>query len=156
MSWELTIVNASDRARPLGSQEALRKVFSSALPGVSWELAPGPSPAAIEQMPDELREHFLKHQPQLNAGFESGDLSIQFYTTDSPVIQEVGVEVRGRGNPIPALAALCTSNGWAAIENMTALPIDLSAADSADWKEFERWRDRAIESLASPGRCNGQ
>ena len=150
MPWELTIVNARDRSKPLGQRTDVIARVAAALPGVVLEEAPGPGPEMIAQMPPSLREHFMRPR-QLHADFDGGDFSIQFYSENEPRIKALGVEVRGEGNPVPPLAALCEPNGWAVINNADDTFVDLAATNSAEWEKFRAWRDRAVESLKSGG-----
>lgn len=146
MPWELTIVNAKDRNKPLGERADVIARVTAALPGVVLQEAPGPDPQMIAQMPPSLREHFMRPR-QLNADFEGGDFSIQFYSANEPQIKALGVEVRGDGNPVPSLAALCESNDWVAIDNADQTVVDLTAKNSPEWEKFRTWRDNASQSL---------
>ena len=150
MPWELTIVDAKDRSKPLGERAGVIARIAAALPGVVLEEAPGPGPEMIAQMPPILREHFMRPR-QLNADFKGGDFSIQFFAENEPHIKALGVEVRGEGNPVPSLAALCELNGWAVINNADDTVVDLAATNSAEWEKFRAWRDKAVESLKSDG-----
>src|SRR5687767_3959544 len=142
MPWELTIVNAEDRRQPLGERADVIGRVAAALPGVVLQEAPGPTPEMIAQMPPSLREHFMRPR-QLNADFEGGDFSIQFYAGNEPEIKVLGAEVRGEGTPIPWLAALCEPNGWAVINDADDNVVDLVAKNSAEWEKFLAWRDEA-------------
>jgi hypothetical protein len=148
MSWELTIVNAQDRRKPLGQRADVIARIAAALPGVVLQEAPGPDPEMIAQMPPILREHFMQPR-QLNGDFEGSDFSIQFYAEDQPQIQTIGAEVHGEGNPIPSLAALCKPNGWAVINNTDDTLLDLTEKNSPEWEAFRAWRDKAVASLKS-------
>jgi hypothetical protein len=150
MPWELTIVNGKDRQQPLGERDDVIARVAAALPGAVLQPAPGPGPEIIAQMPEVLREHFSRRR-QLNAEFEGGEFSIQFYAGDRSQIESIGVEVRGNGNPMPALAALCQPNGWAVINNADDTALDLAATDSSEWETFRAWRDGAIARLKSDG-----
>ena len=150
MPWELTIVNAKDRSKPLGERADVIARVAAALPGVVLQEAPGPDAEMIAQMPPSLREHFMRPR-QLNADFEGNDFSIQFYAENEPQIRALGAEVRGEGNPIPPLAALCGANGWAVINIANDTVVDLAARTSPELEKFRAWRDRAVESLKSDG-----
>lgn len=150
MPWELTIVNAKDRSKPLGERSDVIARITEALPGVVLQEAPSPDPEMIAQMPQILREHFMRPR-QLNADFEGGDFSIQFYAENEPQIKALGVEVRGEGNPVPSLAAICEPNGWVAINNADQTVLDVAAKNSPEWEKFRAWRDKALESLKTDG-----
>jgi hypothetical protein len=143
MPWEVTIVNATDRSKSLGSRAGVVARFAGALPGVYLEPAPGPSPEWIAQMPAVMQEHF-KRPRQLNAIFEGRDFSIEFYANDEATIDAVGAEIRGNGNPVPALSALCIPNGWAVVNAADGAAVDLSSEESPVWAEFRAWRDEWV------------
>ncbi|HEX5445729.1 MAG TPA: hypothetical protein VFW87_18015 [Pirellulales bacterium] len=150
MPWELTIINARDRREPLGERDEIIARFASALPGVILQPAARPSPELIAQMPEILRERF-KRKPQLTADFEGSDFSIQFYAEDRPRIEAVGAEVRGNGNPVPALAALCEDNEWAVVNVADGALLDLAAEDAPGWSAFRAWRDQALAAIKPAG-----
>jgi hypothetical protein len=60
-------------------------------------------------------------------------------------------EVRGNGNPLPVIAALCRPNEWVAIDDASRQPVDLDGADAAGWEAFRAYRDRVINSLEESG-----
>lgn len=150
MPWDLTIVNAKDRQEPLGERDEVIARFAAALPGVILQAAPRPSAEHIAQLPESLRRHAMR-KPQLNADFEDDALSIQFYAQDRPHIDAIGAEVRGNGNPIPALAALCLPNGWSAVNLADGALVDLTAKDAPEWSAFRAWRDEALAAIKSAG-----
>jgi hypothetical protein len=113
--WDISIINGTvEQPKPLGSRKDVIAAFAESLPGVSLERVPAPPPEILDQMSAIVRESLLR--PNLEADFETDDLSIRFYTTDEPVLQWVNCEVRGNGDPIPALAALCLDRGWSVID----------------------------------------
>jgi hypothetical protein len=146
MPWDITIVNAKDRRMPLGAREEVIARFAAALPGVVLQLAPGPSPEIVAQMPEVLREHFNRPRP-LNAELITDEYSIHFFTDNQPEIDSIGAEVRGNGNPLPALAALCQPNGWAVVNDADGNEVELASASAEQWDQFRQWRDKAINSL---------
>ena len=148
MPWEITIINGTPEARkPLGSRDDVIAAIAEALPGVLLQQPPGPPPEWLQQMPPAVRDAVLR--PKLEADFEAGDFSIQFYTSDEPVVHWVNGEVRGDGNPLPALAAICAKTRWSVIDAAQKSVIDLSSRDGApEWEQFRRWRDRAIRQIA--------
>lgn len=97
-----------------------------------------------------LRETMLL--PKLEADFEMGDLSIQFYAADELVLHCVNGEVRGNGDPIPVLASLCQGRGWSVIDASDSSIVNLaSASESAGWERFRKWRDQALLKGAARG-----
>jgi hypothetical protein len=153
MPWDITILADPARRNPLGNRDDVIAKFAAVFPGVTLQQPPVPSDEWLAMMPEILRENFLR--PKLAADVVAGDVSIQFYAGGGPVIESLGVEVRGDGNPIPALAALCVPNGWIAMNTADDSVIDLSADGSPAWDRFREYRDRAIESLRNPGKAPG-
>jgi hypothetical protein len=151
MPWEIRIVNGTaDAPIPLGTREEVIAAFAEALPGLTLAPPPPPPPEFLEAMPAALREIILR--PKLEASFEAADLSIQFYADDAPLLHWVGGEVRGNGDPRPALASICAKRGWSALDISTASKLDLSPrGDAPGWKRFQEWRDRAIREIGTGG-----
>jgi hypothetical protein len=149
--WEIRIVNGSlDAPRPLGTREDVIAAFAEALPGVALAPPPAPAPEFVEQMPPGLREILLR--PKLEADFAAEDISIQFYADDAPQLDWVGGEVRGDGDPRPALAAICGKRGWSVFDVAANALLDLSSRDDArGWEQFRKWRDRAIREIGAGG-----
>ena len=154
MPWEITIINGTPQERePLGSREDVIAVIAEALPGVLLRQPPVPPPEWLEQMPPAVRDAVLR--PKLEADFEGDDFSIQFYTSDDPVVQWVNGEVRGNGDPLPALAAICAKTGWSVMDAADKSVVDLSSRDGApEWERFRQWRDRAIRQIADGERSS--
>lgn len=144
MPWEISIINGTlENPKPLGSRQDVITAFADSLPGVALQRRPAPPPEILDQMPPVVREAMLR--PSLEADFESEDLSIQFYANDEPTLHWVNGEVRGDGDPIPALAALCLNRGWSVIDSSDRSIVDLSSASgSSGWGLFCKWRDRVI------------
>lgn len=151
MPWEISIINGTSENRmPLGPREDVIAAFADSLPGVQLQRRPTPPPELLEQMPVVVREAVLR--PSLEADFESGDLSIQFYTNDEPILNWVNGEVRGNGDPIPALAALCLSRGWSVLDSSNRSVVDIaSAIGSSGWERFCKWRDKVIFEARQTG-----
>jgi len=94
-------------------------------------------------MSPEIRESMC--QPTLVGDFESDDLSMQLSANDAPILFWVNGEVRGNGDPIPALEALCLSRGWSVIDSCNKSMVDLtSTSGSPGWERFRTWRDKAF------------
>jgi hypothetical protein len=98
-------------------------------------------------MPDVLQEHFRNRAPRIEGIFTMDSLVIQFYAKDESVLYAMNAEVRGRGNPIPALSAICAPRGWVVVDDSQQSVVDLSAATSPEWTQFQRYRDNAIASI---------
>jgi hypothetical protein len=148
MPWDVTIVASEDRSKPLGERDDVIARVGKSLPGVVLQQPPGPPPEMLAQMPEVIRQNFLR--PKLEAGFEGEGFSIQFYAEDS-TLHSIGAEVRGEGNPLPALAALCVPNGWIVVDAGDKSVVDLSSGASPEWERFRKWRDGAIASMSGGG-----
>jgi len=144
MPWEISIINGTvEDPKPLGSRDDVIAAFADSLPGVVLQRRPAPPPEILDQMPQVVREAMLR--PSLGADFEIDDLSIQFYTNDEPTLRWVNGEVRGNGDPIPVLAALCTSRGWSVMDSSDKSIVNLSSAsETRGWERFRKWRDKVI------------
>lgn len=143
MPWEISIINGTVEAPlPLGSREDVIAAFAESLPGVSLQRSPAPPAEILDQMPLCVREAMLR--PSLEAEFDTDDLSIQFHTNDDPVLLWVNADVRGNGNPIPPLAALCQDRGWSVIDQADKSTVGLASSDAPAWERFRKWRDIAI------------
>ena len=147
MPWEITIINGTPEARqPLGTREDVVAAIAEALPGALLQQPPVPSPELLQHMPPAVRDAVLR--PKLEADFEADDFSIQFYTSDEPIVHWVNGEVRGNGDPLPALAAICAKTGWSVIDAAEKSVVDLRSRDGApQWERFRQWRDRSIEQI---------
>ena len=148
MPWDIIIVNGSREDHPpLGDRETVIAHISSAVPGLELCQPPRPPEQVLQMMPDAVRQSMLR--PRLEAEYEANDLSIQFYCTDEPVIRSINAEVRGNGNPVPILAAICTPRGWSVIDVSGNSVVDLTKAEANAWDRFRKWRDRAIDTLTN-------
>lgn len=144
MPWEISIINGTtEDPKSLGTREDVIAAFAQSLPGVLLQRRPTPPPEILDQMPPFVRESMLL--PKLEADFEMGDLSIQFYANDDPVLQWVNGEVRGNDDPIPVLASLCLGRGWSVMDSSDKSIVNLaSASESSGWDRFRKWRDKVI------------
>jgi hypothetical protein len=154
MPWEVTI--SSPHGEPLGDRDAVVKRISTAVPNIMWieeppllerikDMPDHPFHALIPTWPEETRTSFSR--AKLLAELDAEDLSIQLYGFETQPIASLNVEVRGAGNPVPALAALCIPNGWIAIECAHGTLVDLRSNAASGWEAFGEYRDRAIGSI---------
>lgn len=146
MPWDITIIRGTVADRqPLGTQEEVLAAFAESLQ-LEFEQPGSPPQALLEIMPPSVREAMVRKR--LAADFEAGDLSIQFYASDEPILDCVNAEVRGNGDPLPALAAVCVKQGWSVIDCTTNTLLDLtSVAGSPAWERFCTWRDQALDQI---------
>ena len=149
MPWDVTIVASEDRRKPLGERDDVIARVGKALPGVVLQQPPGPPPEMLAQMPGGVRQTFMR--PKLEADFEGEGFSIQFYAADLLTLHSIGAEVRGEGNPLPTLAAVCVPNGWMVIDAGDNSVVDLSSGSSQEWERFRKWRDGTITLMKGGG-----
>jgi hypothetical protein len=151
MPWEITIRQADNG--PLGDLSATRKKIMTALPATQFYREPsGPEKIAAAAakgivFPDVIRKHLEQRPATEQALFEGDGYSIELYGFEGQPLQMLLLEVRGDGNPMPALAAICRPNGWIVIDNASGKPVDLDAVTAAAWDAFQAFRDRAIRSI---------
>jgi hypothetical protein len=156
MPWEVTIRRAD--SAPLGDLATVREQISTALPGVQFHRQPSGQEkiAAARAMgvefPDIMRQHLEQLPATEQAEFEGDRLSLVLYGLDAQPLTALRAEVRGNGNPVPVLTALCVPNAWVAVDDATGNPIDLTGP-AAGWESFRAYRDSAVRSLkAADGR----
>ena len=154
MPWELTIRAPSDE--PLGDRETVVKRIAAAVPAIRW-IEELPLLEQIKDMPDhpfhaliptwleETRARFA--QSKLLGNFETPEFSVQLYGLEAKPIPSVCVEVRGNGNPLPFLAAICKPNGWFATDDRDGQPVDLNVESSKGWEWFRDYRNRVVRSV---------
>ena len=154
MPWELTIRTRT--GDPLGEREAVVKLISAAVPGMNWideppllerirDMPDHPFHALIPTWPEETRASFARSR--LLGDFDAGEFSVRLYGFEAQPIAAVYVEVRGNGNPVPLLAAICIPNGWVAIDGTDGQPVDLAGEAANGWARFREYRDDAVRSL---------
>jgi hypothetical protein len=151
MPWELTI-RSSDNAA-LGDTATVREKITAAIPGIQFHVEPsGPEKiiaarAMGVEFPDFVRKHMESSPARLEALFEGDAFIMEMYGFDSQPVSMFYVDIRGNGNPMPALAALCVPNGWAAIENASGQPLNLTGSTASVWQSFRKYRDGAVSSI---------
>jgi hypothetical protein len=160
MPWELTIIkiNPNDASRMvLGEKETLRAIISKSLAGTEWRDGP-PQREMVELleksgMSSETIE--IIKRPKLKGVFEGPNFSLEFYGFESQPITEFGIDVRGNGDPLPALAALCKDHQWTPLDPQ-GIPIDLGSMDASSWESFKSYRDRAIAQVLNDNRKSSE
>jgi hypothetical protein len=117
MGWELSIRgNSSTAPQALGARQAVCEHFEVRLTGL--KLNPWPQ-AFADHMKAKLAALGVPCVPRLEGNYNAGDLSIEFSCADAETILEMSANVRGNGNPLPALRALCAGTSWVVIEDAT-------------------------------------
>ena len=156
MPWEVTIRGADDK--PLGDRASVVKLISTAVPAMEWYEEP-PLLERIKDMPDhpfhaliptwteETRASFTRSK--LYGDLDAGEFSIRLYGFESQPIASVCAEIRGNGNPVPLLAAICNLNGWFATDDRDGQRIDLGSESAKGWESFREYRNQVIRGAAS-------
>ena len=144
MPWTI-IIQCRDGGK-LGQIDALRDRFSECVPGLQFYREPSGKEklaASSIEYPEVVRRHLERSPAQIQADCQVGSLFLRFFfgPEDATDVDSVAVEVRGEGNPIPVLAAICSPNGWIA-QAPDGAELDLSADTSPEWEHFRAWRDR--------------
>jgi hypothetical protein len=151
MPWELTI-RSPDNA-DLGDTATVREKITAAIPGIQFHIEPSGAKqiaaarAIGVEFPEIIRKHMEGRPARLQALFEGDAFVMELYGFDSQPVSLFYVDIRGNGNPMPALAALCVTNGWVAIENASGQPLILADPSSAGWQSFRKYRDGAVSSI---------
>jgi hypothetical protein len=137
VSWDASIVkDPNDDSVPLGDLDVVLSKLSAAVPGLVMEKPPIPPPETLAMMPDVIREAALRNDEYFGS-YEDDELYIAFMCYDHvPAVRFISLEVRGRGNPLPILAAIAAPNGWSVVDSSDDSVVDLSAATIPGWEEF--------------------
>lgn len=151
MPWELTI--QSFDSAPLGDVTTVREKIAAALPATDFfvEQSGSEKIAAARalgiEFPDVVRAHLENRPASLQAEFEGDGYTLQLYGFENQPLRTIYAEVRGAGNPLPALAALCRPNGWIANDCASGQPIDLTQSAAAVWETFRNYRVYAVRNI---------
>jgi hypothetical protein len=171
MPWELTIVNYDgapprlyedrdkSRERPLGTLDEVRQHISDALPGTEWNVEP-PLIEAMKATGCDLWKDWDElliatcSQPTLKAYYQGCGFHFEMYgfgQADDGPIRHILLNVRGIGNPIPALRALCAPKGWCAAEAgcKDAKFLDFDA-EEAEWRRVRDYLNQPIQQTTDP------
>ena len=151
MPWEVTIRHSKDKT--LGVRDDVVNRISKAIPGMKWIEEPSlleriksmpdhPFHSLIPTWPEETRASLSRSQ--LLGDFEADEFSVQLYGFESKRLKAVHLEIRGEGNPLPLIAAICVPNGWIAVDDSTSQPLDLGSEAASGWDKFREYRDRVI------------
>ena len=145
MPWEISIVQ-SDREQPLGTKQDVTEWLFTVLAGVELGRPPCPPNEFFAWLPESIRNSTRTafESPRLEGVYEDGDLSIEFHCADEDPVRFLNADVRGEGNPLPALARLCVPKRWMVINGVDESSVDMSNDSAHQWERFRAWRDRAI------------
>ena len=148
MPWELRAL-PSDDGQSLGTVEHVQAKLRAALPEIELfrDASGSEKLAAMEsqgvEVPDFIREHWLGRTGDYRGLVEGDGFTIEFHLgEDEAAVVAVGIDVRGSGDPMPALRRLMMIDGWKVLD-VQGKPPTMEA-----WKSFGTWRDDAIRGGA--------
>ena len=151
MPWELQAV-PSDDGGSLGTVEHVQAKLRAALPEIELfrDASGSEKLASMEsqgiEVPDVIREHWLRSKGAHQGLIEGDGFSIEFHLgEDDAAVVAVGIYVHGSGDPMPVLQRVMKVEGWKVV-NLKCQP---PAAES--WQSFGTWRDDAIEQTKEEG-----
>jgi len=166
MPWELAVIKydgqpprlqkdaSESRKRPLGSLDKVRQHISESLPGVEWHEEPpliDMMKASGSKLWEDWDAEMIAHasQPTLTAVYRSGGVILEIYGfKENDPVGSILVDVRGDGNPIPALKAICEPKGWTIVEmGEDGEFLDLSGPATARWNAWQQYLNAAIEHV---------
>jgi hypothetical protein len=134
MSWDVLLYSADGTPGTLaalqegdgvdlpvmGDAPAVRRALSVALPEVDWS---DPGWGRLE-----------------GTGF-----SIEFNVDREGPVTHVMLHVRGEGDPVTLIVALCKANTWRALDTVTGVCLDLENPSRKGWNDFCAYRDKVID-----------
>lgn len=112
---------------PLGEAPNVRRRISDALPAVDWG---DPAWGVLEGDGFSIEFNFQAHGPV--TGFM--------------------LHVRGGGDPITPIVAMCKLNGWAALDTSSGEFLDLAKPSVDGWESFQGFRDQIIGGIEGQSR----
>ena len=151
MPWDLVIVHPNGHR--LGRPNEVKAMLARAWPQVQWQILP-PLLERIKNQPDnpfhaliptwsaEMRQRAAL--PRTVGALEEELCSFEIFGIDEDPVQNLDVEVRGRGNPIPTLLRLQSLLRWSIRELATGRFLDEREAQNR-WTEFTKNQDAAID-----------
>lgn len=111
------------RFPPIGEAEMVRTQITRVLPGVDWS-----DPAW---------------------GILDGDgYSIEFNLLSNGVVDGFMLHVRGGGDPVSAIARLCSASGWVALNTSSGEFMDLDHPSHESWESFQSYRDQIVATFS--------
>jgi hypothetical protein len=156
MPWEVTIQR--ENGSTLGELESVQQQIVTAIPAIQfYREASGPEKISIArsrgvEFPEVILRHFETLPAKVGAVFQGDQFSVSLYGFGAQPLNVIHAEIRGEGNPVPLLAALCRPNGWLAIDDASGDPIDLTGANASGWEAFQSYRSQATRDIqASSG-----
>jgi hypothetical protein len=164
MPWDVTLVANIDpvpetlRQVPddliIGTLQSVQQLLEESLPGLKFHIEPAGAEklAMMEQngfkLPDVIRSNMLSTPATVQAVYEGIGFFIVFFFYDHKILSRIDLEIRGSGNPIPALHSVACHTGWLFYENASGTRLKLSDDDAnARWKGFQNIIRSAVKKM---------
>jgi hypothetical protein len=163
MPWELNIVKTVGKppqkspetkdTHGLGVLPAIQRQLSNALPGIEFYKEPSGEErlAAMKEqgieIPDSLKSIFARTKGSYRGIYKGDDFSFEFCFGHETTVDHAFLDVRGSGEPLPALQHLMLTTGWAIYDLASS-----KLVESKGWEKFTEWRDRCIDRIKEDGR----
>jgi hypothetical protein len=138
MPWEVTIRRSDGSA--LGNVESVQQQIVTAVPEMKfYREASGPEKIAIAraqgvEFPEVILRHFASLPAKLGAVYQGDSFTVSLFGFEAEPLQMIHAAIRGDGNPVPVLAALCQPHGWLAIDDASREVIDLADTKTSGWE----------------------
>jgi hypothetical protein len=145
MPWELEAL-PSDGSGSLGSIEQVQARLRAVFPEIELGRDASEKLAAMEargiEVPDVIREHWFRSKGAYQGLIEGKGFTIELHLGEDELrVAAIYLDVRGSGDPMPALHRLMRIEGW----KVTDLRGNPPTLDS--WRSFGTWRDSAIRQI---------
>ncbi|MGL4420437.1 MAG: hypothetical protein ACRCZF_07225, partial [Gemmataceae bacterium] len=146
----------ADRS-PLGELDSVQLQILDAVPGIQFFREPSGlekiAAAAAQgvEFPEVIRNHFMNLPAKIGAVFEGEQYSVRFYGFSAQPLEVIHAEIRGEGNPVPMLAALCFPQGWIVVDDSTNETIDLAGGRASGWEAFGSYKDQVLRGIPASG-----
>ena len=147
MPWELSAVPADSRPS-LGSIAQVQELLRRALPRIQLfrDASGSEKIRAMEaqgiEIPQAIREAMMISGGAYQGLLEGNGWSIEFWLGQgADSVTSVSMDVRGSGDPMPAIQRIMAIPGWKVVDVNGTTPTRES------WAAFGNWRDDAIEQL---------
>lgn len=144
MPWELRAVSL-ENGGSLGTVEDVQAKLRAAVPEIELFRDSGGADklAAMEslgvEVPAFFRELWAGSPGAYRGEIVGEEFTIDLYLgTEDASVSEVGIEVRGRGDPFPVLRQLMGIEGWTVTDGAGVPPT------AEAWNAFGAWRDDAV------------
>ncbi|MBI3856711.1 MAG: hypothetical protein HY293_13570 [Planctomycetes bacterium] len=151
MPWELTILHP--HGHRLGSPKEVMTALSRAWPELDWLTLP----PLLEQIGDQP-DHPLHAQlptwspearrraalPRTVGVLEDEGFSVEISGLEDDPVEELYADVRGNGDPTPALLRLKKQSGWSLKEMVMDRFLDERQVKER-WDNYKRMRDAAVD-----------